>query len=30
MHRKIDKFDVDLKFMDLAMKIFELIEDEIS
>ena len=30
MHREIDKFDVDLKFMDLAMKIFELIEDEIS
>ena len=30
MHREIDKFDVDLKFMDLAMKIFELIEDEIK
>lgn len=29
MQREFDKLDVDLKFMDLAIKILELIEDEI-
>ena len=30
MQREFDKLDVDLKFMDLAIKIFELIEAEIK
>jgi hypothetical protein len=30
MQREIDKLDVDLKFMDIAMQIFELIEEEIK
>ena len=30
MQREFDKLDVDLKFMDLAMQIFELIEEEIK
>jgi len=30
MQREIDKLDVDLKFMNLAIKIFKLIEDEIK
>ena len=30
MQREFDKLDVDLKFMDLAMQIFKLIEDEIK
>ena len=30
MEREFDKLDVDLKFMDLAIQIFELIENEIK
>ena len=30
MQREFDKLDVDLKFMDLAMQIFALIENEIK
>ena len=30
MQREFDKLDVDLKFMDLAMQIFKLIEEEIK
>ena len=30
MQKEFDKLDVDLKFMDLAMQIFELIEEEIK
>lgn len=30
MQREFDKLDVDLRFMDLAIKIFELIEAEIK
>ena len=30
MQREFDKLDVDLKFMDLAMEIFALIENEIK
>ena len=30
MQREFDKLDVDLKFMNLAIKIFKLIEDEIK
>ena len=30
MQRDFDKLDVDLKFMDLAMQIFKLIEEEIK
>jgi hypothetical protein len=30
VQREFDKLDVDLKFMDLAIKIFELIEAEIK
>ena len=30
MQREFDKLDVDLKFMDLAMEIFTLIENEIK
>ena len=30
MQKEFDKLDVDLKFMDLAMEIFELIENEIK
>ena len=30
MQREFDKLDVDLKFMDLAMQIFRLIEEEIK
>ena len=30
MQREFDKLDVDLKFMDLAIEIFELIEAEIK
>lgn len=30
MQREFDKLDVDLKFMDLAIKIFELMEAEIK
>lgn len=30
MQREFDKLDVDLRFMDLAIKIFELIEAEIG
>ena len=30
MQREIDKLDVELKFMDIAMQIFELIEEEIK
>ena len=30
MQREFDKLDVDLKFMNLAIKIFELIEAEIK
>jgi F0F1-type ATP synthase beta subunit len=30
MQKEFDKLDVDLKFMDLAMQIFELIEEEMK
>lgn len=30
MQREFDRLDVDLKFMDLAMQIFKLIEEEIK
>jgi hypothetical protein len=30
MQREFDKLDIDLKFMDLAMQIFKLIEEEIK
>ena len=30
MQKEFDKLDVDLKFMDLAMQIFEIIEEEIK
>ena len=30
MQREFDKLDVDLKFMDLAMQIFKLIEEEMK
>ena len=30
MQKEFDKLDVDLKFMDLAIQIFELIEEEIK
>ena len=30
MEREFDKSDIDLKFMDLAMQIFKLIEEEIK
>ena len=30
MQREFDKLDIDLKFMDLAMQIFRLIEEEIK